>query len=529
MNLDVCPINFRGLAISRGFASVFAMSRRARKRGNSGGAGWLGKAVIILIAASILSAAVFYAAVRSYLHSDAFRVFMSDKASALGKVDGTFTSFRWEGLSVETSTFDATGRGAVKTLRLDGLHTEIGLSGLRRGVWEIRQARARRIEMLIDTRGGIDPAPVAVAEAKDIKVSHARTVTKPWLPTEVEVKEMDVGELKISALTDQGQATIRGLRANVEPGAGKHTYRIDLADGLVQLPFTFVPEIRLDKAHLNYNDENVFLSSFKASVWENGQVEASGEWNADTKQYSLEGNVTGVKCEDVFNENWAKRFIGDLNTDFTVTGSTRTIDAKGKLTLQNGTLTALPVLDALAAYADTRRFRVLPLSEAHTNWRSYNNQLAFTNLVLASEGLVRLEGDITITDRQLDGRFRLGLAPGTLASIPGAETDVFFPGERGLVWTPLRITGTLDDPKEDLTDRLKAAAGLRMFDVIPETGEKIIKFSRSIINDPPSQLIERGTKIIEESADIVEGVGGVIDGFFGKKKKTEEEPNKPNP
>ena len=34
------------------------------------------------------------------------------------------------------------------------------------------------------------------------------------------------------------------------------------------------------------------------------------------------------------------------------------------------------------------------------------------------------------------GRFRLGLAPGTLSTIPGAETDVFLPGERGLLWTP---------------------------------------------------------------------------------------------
>jgi hypothetical protein len=165
-----------------------------------------------------------------------------------------------------------------------------------------------------------------------------------------------------------------------------------------------------------------------------------------------------------------------------------------------------------------------------------------TNLVLASEGLVRVEGNLFIRNRELDGSFRLGLAAGTLANIPGAETHVFAPGERGLLWTTLRITGTLDDPKEDLTDRLMAAAGMRMFDVIPETGEKVIKFSRSLLGDTPGKVIEaggqvidkgvealdKGVKIIEDGTDMVDSVGGVIDGFFGS-RRTPEPPPEPAP
>ncbi|MCU0749939.1 MAG: hypothetical protein MUF13_10390, partial [Akkermansiaceae bacterium] len=77
------------------------------------------------------------------------------------------------------------------------------------------------------------------------------------------------------------------------------------------------------------------------------------------------------------------------------------------------------------------------------------------------------------------------------------------------------------DPKEDLTDRLVAAAGLRMFDVIPETGEKVIRFSRSILGDSPAKVVDKGVKIIEDSRDVVEGVGGIIDGFFGNSRREE--------
>jgi hypothetical protein len=189
------------------------------------------------------------------------------------------------------------------------------------------------------------------------------------------------------------------------------------------------------------------------------------------------------------------------------------------MVILNGTLTALPMLDALAAYADTRRFRVLTLNEARTEWRWKDGGLLLSNLALGSEGLVWIEGSLEITGRELDGSFRLGLAPGTLAGIPGAETHVFSPGERGLLWAPLRISGTIDDPQEDLTDRLVDAAGMRMFEVIPETGEKVIRFSRSILGDAPIKVVDQGARIIETGAGIVEGVGGVIDGFFGSRRE----------
>jgi hypothetical protein len=173
------------------------------------------------------------------------------------------------------------------------------------------------------------------------------------------------------------------------------------------------------------------------------------------------------------------------------------------------------MLDALAAYADTRRFRILTLNEAHTEWRWKKGELALTNLVLASEGLVRIEGGITLRGRELDGVFRLGLAPGTLSTIPGAETDVFAPGERGLMWTTLRITGSLEDPKEDLTNRLIAAAGLRMFEQLPESGEQALKFTRSLLGDPSPKTIEKGEKIIQETRKTVREISGILDGILG--------------
>jgi len=514
----------RGLAVEGVLASVWEMSRRSRRRGNAGGAGWLGKAALGLIVIGVLSAAILYATIRSYLHSDGFRRLLSEKVSSAAQVRGEFTPFRWDGLAVDTATFAAIGEGPVKELRVEGLHTEVGLSGLRRGVWSITGTQAQRIEISLDARSqlGIMPTPRIQKEA-----STQRKKESGWLPTELEVQGVNVRELVVRATLKQGAASITGMKIHVEHATGKHAYLAELADGAIVLPFDFVPTIRLDRARLRYQDGLLSLNSANASAWQDGRLEATGEWDSQQGTYSLEGHATDVKCEELLNETWAKRVTGTVDSDFTVGKGDRGPTVKGRLTILNGTLTALPVLDALAAYADTRRFRVLSLSEAHTDWRWHDGEILLSNLVLASEGLVRLEGRISIRDRKLDGLFRLGLAPGTLASIPGAETDVFLPGERGLVWAPLRISGTVDNPKEDLTDRLVAAAGLRMFEILPGTGEKVIKYSSSLLGESPSETIDKGIKIIEEGTGILEEATGILNGILGgKRREMPDEQNK---
>lgn len=505
------PMKFRGLAVMGGAAKVREMSRRSRKRSAAGGGGWWSRAVVVFLIVCVLGVGVGYAMLRRYLHSDSFRKFLSSEASDLAGVTGEFAPFHWDGLAVETDSFEAKGEGVVTGLRADGLHTEVGFGGLSRGVWEIKGSSLKRLEVFVDATKTLGETVTA-----EVKRDATKPVVKTgWLPKDAELQGIDVGEVVVRANLEEGPATASGMTVRVEPSGGKNAYRAEVRGGTVRMPFKILPEIRLDRLKLRYQDGNVFLTDATVLAWKNGRIEGSGECDMKSRQFSMEGGASGMTCEDIFSEDWAKRMTGDVASTFTMNNSAGTPTARGNLTIQGGVITALPMLDALAAYADTRRFRVLQLNEAHTDWRWKKGELNLTNLVLSSDGLVRLEGTITIHGRDIDGIFRLGLAPGTLATIPGAETDVFIAGERGLLWSTLRITGTLDDPKEDLTDRLIAAAGLRMFDQIPETGEKVIKFTRSVLGEDPNKAIDKGVKIIEQGTGIIREASGVLDGFLG--------------
>ncbi|MGL5016724.1 MAG: hypothetical protein ACRDBP_01205, partial [Luteolibacter sp.] len=89
------------------------MSRRSRKRKGAGETRWLGKAAVALLVLGVVGLGVGYGLIRNYLHSDAFRKFLSAEASDLAGVNGEFGLFRWEGLAVETDSFEATSDGPV--------------------------------------------------------------------------------------------------------------------------------------------------------------------------------------------------------------------------------------------------------------------------------------------------------------------------------------------------------------------------------------------------------------------------------
>lgn len=507
------------------------MSRRARRRkGKAAGGDRLAKWSAVAIVVLLVAAAAFYAGVQGYLHSEAFRRLLSTKVNAAIGVDGEFEPFRWDGLTVNSEAYTARDGELIQAMRLDGLQTEVMLGGLWRGVWELGNSRARRVQVVLDTRTRefLPADPVAVPDTAPPPLAPAPIPPKTkrgWLPSEVEMRRLELQEVSFDVLADPGMFAGRGLRVDVETAEGSQSYSTRVSDGTLMLPYHFIPPIRLDQARIRSRPGAVFLSSLNASAWNAGRLEAGGEWDLEVGSLTLDGRVSGVKCEEVFNEDWSRRLTGDLRTDFIFGLEDGRTSARGRLVLENGVLTALPVLDVLAAYVDTRRFRTLILTEAHAHWSWEADALVFDRIVLSSENLVRVEGRLVIRDKELDGTLRLGLAPGTLAAIPGAETHVFRPGERGLVWAPLRVTGTTDRPREDLSDRLIAAAGSRLIETLPETGEKVLKFSRTILGETDHQrVIDQSVKVIEEGARTVREVSGLLDGILGGRRDREPAP-----
>ena len=94
---------------------------------------------------------------------------------------------------------------------------------------------------------------------------------------------------------------------------------------------------------------------------------------------------------------------------------------KGSLRLSNGELTALPVLDQIAVFTRTQQFRRLTLTNASGDFEQQGEQLRVTKFIAESEGLIRMEGAFTVEAGMIDGAFLVGVTPGSLQWLPGAQ------------------------------------------------------------------------------------------------------------
>lgn len=502
------------------------MSRRQRRKAEAKTKGrWLPRLVVGGLIGAVVVAGGSYLWLRSWLHGDEFRQLLSEKAGDALDVNGEFGSFRWSGTRMDTTSFSAEGQGVVSGIYAEGLRVQMDMGGWWNGVWQVNDARVRNIEVEVDTTA----ADRSRKYAKSDKNVNLETIkSKPWyqkfIPEEVALRQLEVGNSSLSVVTRSGKVGISGTSWQVLPDLAKGSYRAEGANGTLILPWEWAPTMALGRARLRYQGDTVFLTDADFQIFESGRLDLSGEMRVDGDGYIFNGDLRDVMCSEILPESWKQRLTGVVAAEFFVEDGAAGPVVEGSIDLTDGIVTALPVFDSLSAYADTTRFRRFSLQEGSADFAYIDGGLTLKNVKIGSNGLIRVEGAIQMDrKKRLDGQFRLGLVPGLLAQIPGAETVVFKRGERGLLWADVRVGGTLDHPEEDLTARLIEAAGLRMFEVLPETGERVLKFTREVIGEDlqehlkrSDEVIDQGREAIREAEGVVREVRGIFDVIRGK-------------
>ncbi|MES2570342.1 MAG: hypothetical protein V4710_09865, partial [Verrucomicrobiota bacterium] len=112
--------------------------------------------------------------------------------------------------------------------------------------------------------------------------------------------------------------------------------------------------------------------------------------------------------------DWRLRLHGSISGEIDVQTPlpvTPGLMMSGHVTLNNGQLEALPVLDQIAIFTRLQQFRTLKLSSASADFRQENGRLAVSNFVAESAGLIRIEGAFTVRDGKIDGVFEVGVTP----------------------------------------------------------------------------------------------------------------------
>ncbi|MEY2600223.1 MAG: hypothetical protein RLZZ142_2482 [Verrucomicrobiota bacterium] len=424
--------------------------------------------------------------IESYLRSSAFR---SRVESALGGVfhaQATLAPLQRTGSSLYSQALEARGleQAKFRAIEAQGVEAQLDLRGLWQRTWQIQSLQAQRLD--VDLRPQSAPKQDTPAEAVSASASSGIPEwLRKLLPNRAEFGPVRIQEVNV--ITPGLEA--RHLRVNATHTAPN--WDVLAESGEVQIPS--LPALDVATAKLSLAPDRCFIRSARLLLRTGGELTLSGDHSP--AQTRIHTQFQNVPIESFLTGWWQSRLRGQLEgvLDFVrESGASPSRQISATLRLKGGRLEALPVLAQLDTFLGNPRFRQVPLKNASASIRSTPERTEVRNLDLDGDGLIRITGSLDITGRKLEGQLQLGISPSLIQWLPGGGAPIFSETRDGYAWTPLKLSGTLDAPSEDLSTRLAGALTKPVTDVlnkvlpnvppaVPEAAKGLLDTLKSVI------------------------------------------------
>jgi hypothetical protein len=410
-------------------------------------------ALLVLLLVGLIVARVLFT---RYLHSEAFRQALGQgAANALNANHADFSPLQFDGAMVYGENFRATrdDGGGFSSIDADQLRATFDWHGLLHHTVQVDEMAIQRLDI----------EPPVTGQAVE-KIAPGVSATPAPIGFEPKGWTVDLRKTVISEAdwhwTGDPPGGITGTALTLTPD-GQNAWVIDAEGGT--LKGENWPPLDLETASMRWQSPTLFINS--ASL-HSGSSRLTVTGSVEERQsVNLRVKLDGVDVRPLEAPDWRERLTGKLTGEVNIQAALGTEDAarevtlSGSLAMVEGQLTALPILDEIGTFTHTERFRQLELTRASADFTRTPERLEVRNMVVESEGLIRVEGSYTVVQGQIDGSFQVGLTPETLQWIPGSQDEIFVDSRGGYRWTPMRLTGPVGHPVDDLTPRLVAAAG----------------------------------------------------------------------
>ncbi|MEI6561214.1 MAG: hypothetical protein WCO68_03915 [Verrucomicrobiota bacterium] len=431
-------------------------------------AAWTGVALAGLAIVGYFGSSIL---LNRYLRSDAFRALLGEKTSAFFAAEGEYRPIHCNGFSFYSDGYTAhsVGGAPLKQLQADQIRADFEPAALFQGAWQVSHLQIQRVNVTLNAAhppATQPPPPQPAAPSKP---------RSRWIPERFELKRAQIETANL-AWTPPGRAgSLQGMRLVLEP-SGHDVLATGYGGRLQQAGW---PVLKVDHIKLRSRYPDLFVTDSLFQIGEGEYLTVSGQAGlGQNRAVDLLVKFNGIGISPYLPEDWRARVKGSANGEARVTGSldnASSLQAAGHLTITDGLLEALPVLEKIAAFTHTQEFRRCALQKAEADFVCVGPKLTVSQLVAESEGLIRMEGGFILERGTLQGTFQLGVSPASLHWLPGSRTRVFTQEHDGYAWTTLTISGPLDHLTEDLSTRLVAAAGDEVIEGVKGTLENGVK------------------------------------------------------
>jgi hypothetical protein len=399
------------------------------------------------LVAALAGVLVFFSLLTTrYIESDAFRAAMEDEtAKGLHFPAGHYSPIRRNGALVsQCESFQATnGEKALKSLDAHGITARFNPWGVFVRQWRFSDIRIESGEVEIQ---------IYEANPETIK-------PKPWfsifLPNRVFLKHIESADSNITGQFRGERAGFFGTRLLITPHGRDFEY---LASG-GKLKMALFPELELRRGHILIT--KTLLTIYNIDLASNSRRDESihAEGHAGIgkdKTVDVEASFDQVSIHAWLPTRWKQNLNGNASGKVHWGGENPKLESsfgEGTLSVRDGRIQNLPLLYKAAELARNKSIESLQLDDCSLGFTWRYPKIDIKDVIIEQKGKFRIEGAIAVDRRALHGTLRLGLTRRYLDWLPSPE-KVFNREQSGYLWTTVHLSGTIDEPKQDLSRRI---------------------------------------------------------------------------
>jgi hypothetical protein len=402
---------------------------------------------IFFLIASVASVAVFVSPLLTrYVEGDAFRIAVEEEtAKGLHFPQARYAPIRrTNALTAQSDSFDAdNGQKAMKSLEAHGITSKFDPWGVFLRQWRFTDVHVQS--------GDVE---IQIYEANPEAVPG-----KPWfaffLPNRVYLKKIESEQANITWRFRGERAGFFGSQLLITPHGRDFEY---LATG-GRLKMAIVPDLDLRRTHILIT--KTLLTLYDLELASNSRSDASirAQGHAglgQDKSIDVKANFDSVPIRQWLPAEWKGRLKGSAFGDIHWTGKDPKLESssgEGSLSIHDGRVDDVPLLNKLAELAQKKSFERLDLNGCSLDFAWRYPEIDIKDITIEEKGKFRIEGEISIKRRVLRGTIKLGLTREYLDWLPNSE-QVFSRRSSGYLWTNIHLSGTIDEPRQDLSQRI---------------------------------------------------------------------------
>ena len=493
----------------------------ARRRNGRWGNKNSGKKIRALgIRAAVISVALLLLALLAwnqcvaYLQGSSFRTWLENRLSeSTGATVRLAENLAIEGSRVSQAQVDVAGLGLLQQGKAERLSMEVERAALLRRRLHINKLTMEEGTLVLlppVTQAPAAAAPteaegtgsaVAVKPAKKPKKKKSTPAPAPAPQKQqsffslqgVQVDALECKNTDFLLYTGQTEEhyALQGTTLTAAPAADAkgEQWRISLENGHLTTPYSFLKACSLKSANLVYDGKGGVTVPECRFMLTPGEIRLQARVDAAENRWSADIAVNKANVHRLLSDDWKKKLRGELYGKLLVSAEGGSIrKGSGNLSLQQAVLEGLPFLSELSIDG-TRPYRTLVLEKANCriSFPYTDKRLNITDAWLFDEidvrskgGALRITGHVIIGQNgELGGTLAFGIPQKYMEALTplGVAREQIFNGrgEAGYAWVNINLSGTLDDPQEDLSVRLSTL-------LQQAVGQSINKGAESAVN-----------------------------------------------